>query len=273
MKTLALFCFLAFGLLFSSFSIDRQFDRTKTALVDLETVDTIIPIAGCWVSENYLNSIKEYKSPKKAQDNSLLIIIPERYNEKTTIMYDFHDDFDYFTILKNHSKYEIWDTHDNLKSKLEYTIEVISSTKIKIGDSILRKINPLRVKDLYHNGLKDEMLIQEELLFKGIYLTIDGKEVEFKNNGQLCGLDGFYYYKPNNDYYDGGMQVDQLILVKSEKNIEWKDLEYFGFKFNRDTLELYKLNCIDFDSAFLNNCAVLEYGKLEYKLWKTNNNH
>jgi hypothetical protein len=267
MRPRTFFSILIVGLLFSGFSIDRECNRIITTIVDFENVDTIIPIAGCWLSENYLNRINEYKSPKKAQDNSPLIIIPERYNEKTTIMYDFHDNFDYFTIFKNHNKYEIWETHNYLKTKLEFIIEVVSSTKIKIGDTILRKINPLRVNDFYHNGLKNEMLIQEELLFKGIYLTTDGKKVEFKNNGQINGLHDFYYYKPISDYFDEGMQVDQLIMVKSEKDIEWKDLEYYGFKFNSDTLELYKLNCIEFDSTS-QNCAEVENGELLYKLWR-----
>jgi len=251
-------------------SYRHQNNNVASSLLDIKSES--IPIAGIWVSENYINSLKEKKSPRIAQQgNCLLIIIPERTNEKTSIMDGFHDDFDYYSILKNQNRFEIWETHDNSLSKLEYIIEVISSSKIKIGETILIKIDPFKVKDVLHNGLKEEILIQEELLFKGIYLTSDGKKVEFKKNGQINGLDSFYYYKPINDYHDEGMQVDQLILVKSQKNIEWKDLEYYGFKFICDTLELYKLNCLEFDSTS-QNCGVVELGKLEYKLWKTNNN-
>jgi len=264
---------LMITLFFACASIYRnQNNIVAFSLLDIKYQNEKIPIAGIWVSENYINSLKEKKSPRTAQQgNSLLIIIPERANDKTTIMDGFHDDFDDYTIIKNQTKYEIWETHDNRKSKLEYIIEVISSSKIKIGETILIKIEPFKLKDFLHNGLKEEILIQEELLFKGMYITSDGKKVEFKKNGQINGLDSFYYYKPINDYFDEGMQVDQLILVKSEKNIEWKDLEYYGFKFNYDTLELYKLNCLAFDSTS-QNCGVVEFGKLEYKLWKTNNN-
>jgi hypothetical protein len=271
MKKQTLFGFLMVGLLVSIFSISRQHNRIITNLVDLESVDTIIPIHGCWVSEDYYISLKEHKSPKKAQNNSLLFVIPESISEKTTIMYDFHDAFDSYAIVKNLNDYEIWENFNNHNTRLEYTIKVISSTKLKIGETILIKIDPIKVKDFFHNGLKNELLVQEELLFKGIYITPDGKKVEFKNNGQIEGLEGYFYYKPESDYYDQGMQVDQLILVKSEKNIEWKDLEYYGFKFNYDTLELYKLNCLEFDSTS-KYCGVVELGKLEYKLWKTNNN-
>jgi hypothetical protein len=254
-------------------SYRHQNNIVDSSLLDTKSENENIPIAGIWVSENYINSLKEKKSPRIAQQgNSFLIVIPERTNEKTSIMDGFHDDFDNYFILKNQNRFEIWETHDNRLTKLEYIIEVISSSKIKIGETILIKIDASTVKDFLHYGLKEEILIQEELLFKGIYLTSDGKKVELKKNGQINGLDSFYYYKPINDYYDEGMQVDQLILVKLEKNIDWKDLEYYGFKFNCDTLELYKLNCLEFDSTS-RNCGVVELGKLEYKLWKINNNH
>lgn len=249
----------------------RYKNNIVTSSVNFKAANGKIPIAGYWVSENYFNSIKENKSQKKAQNNSLLIIIPERANEKTTILYAFHDDFDYYTILKNQNKYEIWETQNKRLSKLEYVIEVISSSRIKMGENVLVKINPVIVNDLNHLGLKNEILIQEELLFKGEYITADGKKVEFKNNGQIIGLDGFHYYAPNNENYDEGSQVDQVQLVKSEKNIEWKDEENYGYKFNRDTLELYKIKCIEFDSTS-HNCGIIEFGELIYKLRKTNNN-
>jgi hypothetical protein len=250
-------------------SFRHQYNFILSCVV-LNSKNEKIPIAGYWVSENYINSLIEKKSPKIAQENSLLIIIPEKTYDKTIIMYDFHDDFNYYTTLKINNSYEIWETQDKRLHKLEYTVNIISPNKIQIGETILIKINPLNLKDFIHNGLKEEILIQEELLFKGTYLTSNGEKVKFKNNGQLFGLSGFHYYKPINDYFDEGMQVDQVILVKSKKDIEWKDLEYYGFKYTNDTLKLYKLNCNQFDSVS-QNCAVVEYGKLEYQLKKINN--
>lgn len=260
---------MSFGLCLACTSSYRHQNNTANASNELRARNEKNSIAGYWVSESYINSLKKYKSPKKsqAQGNSLLLIIPERTNEKTTIMYDFHDDFDDYTIVKNHSDYEIWENFNNQNTKLEYTIKVISATKIKIKETVLIKINPLRVKDFLHSGLKNEILVLEELLFKGVYLTTEGKKVEFKNNGQLKGLEGYFHYRPESDYNDQGMQVDQLILVKSESNFKWQDLEYYGFKFNFDTLELYKLNCIVFDSTS-QNCGEVENGELLYKLWR-----
>jgi hypothetical protein len=267
MKIQALLTLMSFGLCLACTSSYRHQNNTANASNELRARNEKISIAGYWVSESYINSLKKYKSPKKAQDNSLLLIIPESINENVTIMHNFHDAYDDYAIKKSHSDYEIWESFKIPNNKLEYTIKVISSKEIQIGETILIRINPLRVKDFFRNGEKNEILVQEELLFKGVYLTTEGKKVEFKNNGQLKGLEGYFHYRPESDYYDQGMQVDQLILVKSESNFKWQDLEYYGFKFNFDTLELYKLNCIVFDSTS-QNCGEVENGELLYKLWR-----
>jgi hypothetical protein len=267
MKIRIILTFLTIGLWIAcSIGCLQQYSSAITSN-ELGVASEKISIAGYWVSENYFNSLKEYKSPKRAQDSSLLIIIPERIDEKAIILYDFHDGFDCYSIVKNRGFYEIWENFNSQNSKLEYIIKVISSNRIEIDATVLIKINPMRVKDFLHNGIKNEVLIQEELLFKGVYLTADGKRVEFMNNGQLEGLEGYYHYKPENDYYDQGMQVDQLILVKTETSFQFKDHEYYGFIFNYDTLELYKLHCVLFDSTS-QNCAEVENGELRYKLWR-----
>ncbi len=267
MKIRIILTFLTIVLWFSCSSVYRHHNNIEITSDEQRDRNEKISIAGIWISENYYNSLKEFKSPKKAQDNSLLLIIPESTNENVTIMHSFHDDYDDYAIKKSHSDYEIWENFKIPDNKLEYTIHVISSTEMQIGETILIRINPLRVNNFFRNGLKDELLVQEELLFKGVYLTTDGKKVELKNNGQIEGLEGYYFYKPASDYYDYGMQVDQLILVKSESNFRWQDLEYYGFKFNYDTLELYQLNCIVFDSTY-QVCVEVEHGELLYKLWR-----
>ena len=58
------------------------------------------------------------------------------------------------------------------------------------------------------------------------------------------------------------MQVDQIGFGQNKN-----ELEYFGFKFNKDTLALFKLNCLTFDSAF-NSCVDVKLGQQTHKLWK-----
>ena len=238
---------------------------------DYKTFDTIIPFSGYWLSENYYENIINNKSPKAAQNNSYVVVIPDRTLKATTILYDFHDGFDYYTTVWNLNQFEIWEVNDDIISNFINKIEVISPTRIKIGQDYFLKINPETKHGFLHNGLKDEILVLEEILFMGNYLTNDGKKVKLDKDGQIRGLDKYYYYKPYTDYYDEGMQVDQLILIKSKRDLDWKDCEEFGYRFNSDTLELYKLKCLVFDSVS-NNCAEVELGELKYKLLKINNN-
>jgi hypothetical protein len=104
--------------------------------------------------------------------------------------------------------------------------------------------------------------ILEEVLFRGHYQGDNGLHVEFTGNGEVSGLGNFKTYSAYVDYADQAMQVDQIGLGSSkdsEKN--------YGFRFNHDTLRIYKLKCLEFDS--INNvCAVLDFGDLEYKLIK-----
>jgi hypothetical protein len=75
-------------------SFRHQNNIVASSLFDIKSKNEKISISGIWVSENYINSLKEKKSPRLAQKgNSLLIIIPERTNEKISIMDGFHDDF------------------------------------------------------------------------------------------------------------------------------------------------------------------------------------
>jgi len=251
---LTLLSILTIGLLFSCSSNDREKNSNASSPVDIKTLDTTISIAGYWLSENYFNSINEFKSPKKAQDGSHYINIPDRTLKQTIMIDNFHEGGPFLTILKNQDKYEIWEVQNDSITEQENIIETITPSKIKIGDENFVKINP----DTAQSG---EMIL-EEILFKGQYLTTDGRRVEFKKNGQLSGLDNFNYYSPIIDYYDTGLQVDQVGLGKSEKDLDW-----FGFKFNKDTLELYKLKCLTYDSTD-NRCVEVDYGELTYKLWR-----
>ena len=123
-----------------------------------------------------------------------------------------------------------------------------------MGDKTFVKINSSKKLDTEQ--------ILEEILFKGKYTNSEGKTIEFKPNGQIVGLDKFHFYDPIIDYFDEGMQVDQIRIGNSQN-----ELDYYGFKFNKDTLSLYKLNCIEFDSTS-NNCGIVEYGQLIHKLWR-----
>ena len=221
---------------------------------NIKTLSVEIPFAGCWVSEDYYKSIKKYKSPKKAQSGAQFIEIPKRTLLTTTIINNFHEGSATMVVLKNMGHYELWGyDEDSIKQHL-YNIKVVSPTKIKIGTTYYIKINVTK-KDYSYT-------ILEELLFKGIYTTKEGKKVEFKNNGRVEGLDDFKYYTPYIDYYDAGMGIDQISLGKSENT-----KEDYGFKYKNNVLEIYKIKCLVYDTAD-KRCVDVAYGKLLYKLTK-----
>ena len=242
------------GLLFSCSSSDRNLDSSTTFKDDFKRLDTIVSFSGCWLNEDYFNNIRQFKSPKNAQDGSLFIFIPHRTLQQTIMTYNFHEGGSFLKTLKRGNDYEIWEVQDDSLTQQLYTVDVVSSTKIKLDNSAFIKINPQKSEHTYH--------VLEEILFKGKYTNADEKTIEFKPNGQVVGLVDFKFYRPAIDYYDAGMQVDQVGLGSSQKDLEW-----FGFKFKQDTLELYKLNCLIFDSTY-NRCVEVDYGQLTYKLWR-----
>jgi hypothetical protein len=243
---------LTIGVLHSCSSTDKNTEQT--AVTNFKTKDTTISFTGYWLCKDYFESINNFKSPKKAQDNSEFIFVPDRTLKQTMMIANFHEGGPTLTILSNADQYELWEIQeDSLTQRLD-NIEIIDKTNIKIGNRLFVKINPLK----NDNGSK----ILEDILFKGIYTNASGKTIEFKNNGQVFGLENFKIYEPNIDYIDAGMQVDQIGLGQNNN-----DLEYFGFKFIQDTLELYKLNCLTFDSTD-NRCVEVELGQQTHKLWK-----
>ena len=244
---------LTIAMIISLSSTCRQQKSVPTTSIDFKTYDTTLSFSGYWLTEKYIKDIRKNKSPKLAQDGSEYIYIPDRTLKKTMMIYNFHEGGEFLTVLKNETS---------------YVIEIISPREIKIGDKNFVKIHPIIGKDIFSVSRENQPLILEEILFKGNYITADGKNVEFKNDGNLISLDNYHYYVPVDDYYDEGMQVDQIGLTHSDNDsIKWKDLEWFGFKFNEDTLALYKLNCVAFDSTS-QNCGIVEYGDLIYKLFR-----
>jgi len=255
MKTKVILSLFIIGLMSSCFIRNSKENNTR-AVFDFKAFDTTIAFFGCWLSEDYFNSIKQFKSPHKAQDGSAFIVIPDQTLKPTMMIDNFHEGGPPLTVLKDSSTYQLWSIKDSIISLYIDDIEILSEDKIKIGDRLFVKINPF--------SSVENLQILEEILFKGQYITSDGKQVEFKNDGKLIGLDNYSYYIPAIDYFDAGMQIDQIELAKSQTNSE-----SYGFKFNNDTLELFKLNCLTFDSSQF-RCVEVTYGKLAYKMWRNN---
>ncbi|MFN3784587.1 MAG: hypothetical protein ACK4R6_11740 [Spirosomataceae bacterium] len=242
------------GFLFFCSSYDRKQEFSEKNTDNFKLLDTLIHFSGYWVSEAYYNNLQQFKSPKKAQEGAQFIFIPDRTLQQTSMIYNFHEGGDFLKVVKHGNSYEVWEVQEDSLTQRLYNIEWISSKKIKLDNTTFVKINPLKNHDTY--------LILEEILFKGKFTNADQKTIEFKPNGQVTGLGNFTFYSPQIDYFGAGNQVDQVGLGSSPDNLDW-----FGFKFNKDTLEIYTITCLTFDSTD-NVCVDTDYGQLSYKLWR-----
>jgi hypothetical protein len=159
----------------------------------------------------------------------------------------FHEGAQEMTVLKNRNKFQFYYKYDDTIRNLAYDIQIISKEKIKIGNNIFIKTNK--------NFLGD-------ILFSGDYLDNLGTQIRFLKDGHITGLDKFTIYDPIFDYLDAGMDVDQIDLGQSREK-----MTHYGFKFKQDTLLIYNLNCVVFDSTD-RTCAQVEFGDIKYKLTK-----
>jgi hypothetical protein len=212
--------------------------------------DSIVPFSGLWVNEKYINTINETKSPLLSQEsvNESFIYIPEKLDQRTTMIYNFHVGGADLTIHKKDNEYYFY-TLD-----LETEIEKVA---LKNGKLIKNKIAFIKIDESTSKG------ILESVLFKGQY-QLDSTLIEFQDNGQITGWKEFNEYIPVIDYSGPGLNVDQIIFKTIDKRIIIK-----GFKFIKDSLFLYDLNCVEYDSIN-NECGTVSLGWIKYKMKKNN---
>lgn len=206
-------------------------------------------LEGVWVNKKYVDKLLSTKSPKKSQDVTpiSMVILPKQVNQDATLIWGFHEGSNGKVIKK--------------KDAFEIKSEEIGdpSIPLKVEKDGIKIKNDAFVK-LKYGGKNTDFKLAEQLLFAGKY-NLDGKQVEFTPTGKVIGLDSFSYYSVLIDYYDAGMQVDQIKLGKSEKNSK-----NYGFNFRNNKLIIYELKCIEGSDDY---CDVVKLGKRLYKLKKT----
>ena len=227
---------------------------TTPAKLNFKEIKAPIPFAGSYVSEKYLTSIRDKKSPRKAQESieECFIRIPDNTLVPTSMIINFHETLTDLVPLNHNGTYELWEKQNDSLTKARYTIEIVAADKIKIGNNIFVKINP----DIADNQPR----ILEEILFKGTYAMKNGEKVEFKNNGEVIGLGKYKYYAPLIDYFDAGLDIDQVGLGETRDK-----LTNFGFKFSKNGLDLYDLKCKTFDKKE-NRCVEVDFGNKVFDL-------
>lgn len=225
--------------------------------LDFKEIKAPIPFAGTYINETYLTSIRDQKSPRKAQEGigECFIRIPENTLTPTSMIVNFHETLTDLIPLNHDGTYELWEKQNDSLTKARYTIGIVSEDKIKIGNHTFIRINP--------DMTGGQPRILEDILFKGNYELKKGQKVAFKNNGEVTGLGKYKYYAPLIDYLDAGLDIDQVGLGETRDK-----LTNYGFKFRKNGLDLFELKCKTFDKKE-KRCVEVDFGKKAFDLSKT----
>jgi hypothetical protein len=220
----------------------------------VESEDTVLPFAGVWVNEVYLDSIRYNRSPRLSQGvEESCIILPARTLQVTSMIAGFHDGGPAWVVVKSGSHYQFYYEARELPGD---TIESLSLQRLRIGHHYFGRLNQPDIR-------KSDFGILEELLFTGTYLTDKGEKVIFGPNGSVTGLPGLAYYEPVVDYADrGDRQVDLLQLGPTRHK-----MDNFGFLFRKDTLTIYMVNCLRYDRTN-GDCDSNALGEMLFSLVK-----
>lgn len=247
-------------LLLASFSACRQ----KTAEAGVDEPDTVssgspdipapqgsLPIAGTWISQEYLEDLRRTGSPRKAQTGSeeVMAILPDNSAGTVTLHYFFHELVPDLHVEPNGEKYRL------------AAPDGPSYDLVRTDDGIKINGRPfVRYPVPFENGLPR---IVEQEIFEGMYQLPDGQRVTFDAQGRVRGLGTHKHYLPRLDYFDEGLDVDQVGLGPSPDNITW-----YGFAVRKDELVLYHLRCKKHDKAD-GRCIETAFGAPAYTLTKT----
>ena len=136
--------------------------------LNFKEIKAPIPFSGSYLSETYLTSLLDQKSPRKAQEGAeeCYIQIPTTTLVPTSMVINFHETLTDLIPLNNNGTYELWEKQNDSLLKAKYTIEIVAENKIKIGKNTFVKIAP----DVSGNQAR----ILEEILFKGSYVLKKG---------------------------------------------------------------------------------------------------
>ncbi|MCU0417389.1 MAG: hypothetical protein MUE33_09410 [Cytophagaceae bacterium] len=220
-------------------SLNKYKPVRKVSSLDLSS---FIPVPdsykGFWANVNYIEFLRKSKSTLAASmiDHANFYLISD---DKTIMYLNIHDGgAPNALLLQSDGKGYIADRD---------TFQIYNDVQFK-DDSLLIESN----KYIKYNRLEE--LINLEL-FSGIY-KLNNKQIEFKTNGDIIGLDGISKYYPYFDYYDAGMNLDLIQLTFIEEN----RFKNYIYEFQENNLIFYKVDCENFDEAN-SYCIEIRKGK------------
>jgi hypothetical protein len=213
-----------------------------------------IPFTGYWVNKGYYDTLLLTGSPRIAQNGSTILVVPDSTGKPLLQGWNFHEGSSEYTLYKNDETYTVYTTSDDTLINTGSAIKPLSGGMLDFAGTTFVKIaGP---------GNDFGFPVVEEILFKGRYTDSAGHHIELTGNRAINGWPQFNHYVVISDYYDRGLQIDQLSLQQPGSN----EPELLGFKFAGDTLKLYSINCIHEDED--GECAEVDFGELQYSLWR-----
>ena len=215
-----------------------------------KTLDTVLSFAGVWVNETYFEKIARTRSPRLSQGiDKSCIIIPDSTLEATNMVGGFHDGGATMVVVKDDKRYQFYNSELNLPLD---TIEPVSATRLRIGKDYFRLLE-------HPDRDKPDWGILEEMLFSGKYQDEGGREVVFSADGSVRGLTGVSFFEPVIDYSDReDRQVDRIRMGSN-----MKALGDYGFLFRGDTLQIYTIKCLRYNTEGCDSAAL---GKMRWQL-------
>ncbi|MET0462806.1 MAG: hypothetical protein ABW007_06620 [Chitinophagaceae bacterium] len=197
---------------------------------DVKKLDTALYFAGLWVNEQYVNDVKHTRRPSNVEvPENACIIMPVKTLKETSLILGFHEGQE-VVILKNGSRYEIWDKP--VLNKLQ-DIELLSDTRLKLGFDTFVK---LKSGDL--SAEKNPYNIVDLLLFAGRYKDEHGATVEFSADGRVKGIPGINVYEAWLDYATSEAVTDQMSMGATGETM--KD---YAFRFDKNRLIISHMKC------------------------------
>ena len=105
----------------------------------VESEDTVLPFAGVWVNEIYLDSIRKNHSPRLSQGvMESCIILPARTLQVTRMIAGFHDGGPAWVVVKRGAYYQFY---DEAREIARDSIEPLPANRLRIGHQHFGRLN------------------------------------------------------------------------------------------------------------------------------------
>jgi hypothetical protein len=225
----------------------------KIVAADSLQADTVQRLEGLWVNKVYADTLLLTHSPRASQEvgGNTYLYFTDSAEPSVLVGLGFHEGTTW-SITRDSRKVMLYDSGERRNMG---SIETISTEEFRLGSQDFIKLK-------HPNRDNYDYDIVEELLFAGNYRLQNGATVRLSADGLASGWDTIRYYVPDVDYIGPGMDVDQVELGSNKGK-----LTPYGFRFDMDTLFIYKLNCLIPDSLE-HDCDSVAFGEVAWKLVK-----